>query len=169
MEADFGFGRNGWRGGKLLDEVAHAGLDTLEPGLVLVHAALQRRDALDLVELAEEHFAEHPGRPLAEAGRTERIDPIPNGDDHVQIVRQDLAYDPSGSLHPNLCIFCTGCGFVQLAGPVDVADVFCDYAAIHLEQLGQQGLGQPNRLSVGRRFDANIDAVLLDDDFSRGM
>ena len=162
-EADFGFGGR-WRGGELMDEVVHAGLDLLETGLVLVHAALKRANALDLVELAKEHFAEHPGRPLAEERSLKGLDPIPHGDDDVQIVKGDrtsaLRRGFMQNLHKTL--------LRQFPFAEDVGDVARNDRLIPPEKLAHLVLSKPHRLAVRADFEARVRAGLVDDDVAAG-
>ena len=55
------------RGRKLLDEIVHAALDLLDVAFHRIHPALKVADSLDLVKPVQQHLAQNPRRPLAEA------------------------------------------------------------------------------------------------------
>ena len=75
----------------MLHEVVHAGLDLLDVALGGVHPAFERADALDFVELVEEHLAEDARRPLAEERSANRVYAITKRNDNVQVEELKIA------------------------------------------------------------------------------
>ena len=71
---------------KLLDEVIHSALDVAFHG---IHPSFKVSNSLDLVKSIQQHLAEDSRRPLAEARSLNRLDPIANGNNYIQVIKGD--------------------------------------------------------------------------------
>ena len=55
-----------WRGRNLLHKIVHSALDLRDVIFRRVHPRLQLADALDFLQAVQQHFPQHPCRPLSE-------------------------------------------------------------------------------------------------------
>ena len=106
-------------------------------------------------------LAQHPGGPLAEARALDRLDPVTDGDDHVEVVVIDLV---GFAVRGSMCKICTYCRTLKLTLGENIADVLGDHRALAAEQQAHLLLGEPDRFTIQPHFDTDV-VAFVDDDF----
>jgi hypothetical protein len=128
--------------------------------LGVVHAALKRGYALDLIQLVEKHLAENARRPPSEKHALHGLDAVSNGDDDIQVVEPDRA--PAAIFMQNLHKI----PLVNLA-LVDSVPYMAGYdRLVTSEQPAHLFLCQPYGLAVSPDVNAHIRAVIVNDDLT---
>ena len=116
--------------------------------------------ALDRVALGKV-LAQHPGRPLAKTRPLQRLDPIADGDDHVEAIEPDRLVRPGNVQILHIA------GFFQFAFLKQVAEMLGDDRPLAPKQPAHLLLPEPDG-SVRQSYFGNAGAILrrIDEDIA---
>lgn len=102
---------------------------------------------------AQGEVAQDAGGPLPKLGGPDRVDPVPDRNDRIEVVVLDAPGHLSGALGANYPEIPDRCFGFQFPAAEDVAQVLADRAHIDREEFGHQLLGEPDRALIETHLD----------------
>jgi hypothetical protein len=107
-------------------------------------------------EALDDELSECSRGPDSELSRLEAVHPVPDGDDHVEVVEINVSPNLPATLLLNYSKFSNSSFLTQLLGTKDLFAVVVDRRDLHAEQLCHAPLAEPESLCLIVNFYSHV-------------